>query len=36
MQTAPGRCPTFAGVTNALDATEVSPAEFVEGVPLTE
>jgi len=32
-QSGPGRCPTVAGVTNALDATEVDPAGFVEGVP---
>lgn len=35
-ETSPGRCPTFPGVTNALDATEVDPAGFVEGLPVTE
>jgi hypothetical protein len=35
VETAPGHCPTQA-VTNALDATEVDPAGFVEGVLVTE
>jgi hypothetical protein len=35
IETAPGHCPTQA-VTNALDATEVDPAGFVEGVAVTE
>jgi hypothetical protein len=35
-ETSPGHCPTFAGVTNARDATEVDVADFVEGLPVTE
>lgn len=36
VETAPGRCASVAGVGNALDATEADPAQFVEGVPVTE
>jgi len=36
IETAPGHCPTLAGVNNAMDATEVDPAGFVEGVPVAE
>jgi hypothetical protein len=35
-ETAPGRCASFAGVSNAFDATEFDVTRFVEGSLLTE
>lgn len=35
-ESTPGRCVSFAGVNSAVDATEVDPAQFVEGVSATE
>jgi hypothetical protein len=35
-ETAPGRCAKVAGLGGGFDATEVAPAEFVEGARVTE
>lgn len=35
-ETIPGRCVRFGGVNKAYDATEIDPAQFAEGTPLTE
>ena len=35
-ETSPGRCAAFPGLAKAYDATEVDPAQFVEGVELPE
>jgi hypothetical protein len=35
-ETAPGRCVSFTSVQKAYDATEVDPAQFVEGVEAPE
>ena len=36
VETAPGHCPALRGVNKAIDATEVDPAGFVEGVPAAD